>query len=790
MPKLNICLWASLSCLFIVVPTCAFAADGAKVAIGYIPSIQDLKRTIGPEECYISNPTVDRGSNIAMQSKLVVTSADANGSSMMSNETSVSAGFAGFKSKIGNTYSNNYAGSIATGEYNLAAAVTTTVNTNIPAKNNLTARGIDLLSSNPVKFLENCGTSGVEAYIAGILTTINITVATTSHSASNSFSNTVSAGWGPDQVSNAFKSAKSSEQDFTKVTIKIKSLGNIKFNQPQNGAKDYDTYISNAMAANEADLRSCQLDRKPDLTACANYITNMSAAVTAAISYAKSAISEPPADSDKRSFGADTLYVFPNGLNLTHNFANTPVTYKDPKVNGSSNTKFTYIAANYDDKTIVDPYAAGTNASTYLKNAIRLIYQLNALSARAQLLASLPEMTTYKEAAVLTNLAGYYANDAAKIYQVSRKCYDAILTKDSSDINECNGSDTKIDVAQGAVSFKLNELPDNVFQLYSKTTPMRGGKQELLFRNTIALQYDVDYLEIATGIYSTQTMIRSANQIGFGLAYYNSLGYSSEFFGGDSKRPTNVEGYLLPNTVVPQLGHDENIYLNYSLPDKVFTGVQWWQPGKDETAISSLSNYKARSLYFIYNGNLLSDPLNPDKADDPNDPENVGEPPLMSGKKGLFNKVIGNGDDQITGDSSAKQNQRLLMLHTNGTYKVPSISDLRKGVLPRISYSFHGVVTTKNSVNKQAEQCFAGVHIPDNMKYPGKGKPAQLPANSTYGSTNTLNSLCNSNPDYALANPYYYYKLVDNKAYGVKNMEQNGALLLIPVKNFFGLTNF
>lgn len=762
----------------------SYAGDGVKIAFGYIPSIQKFYDGVGPDSCYISDPTVDRGNNIAMQSQLIATSADSADSSMMSNDTSVQAAFEEFKSKADNTFSKNYAGAVDTGEYNLAAAVTTIVNTNIPAKNNLTPNGIDKLE-NPLQFLNSCGSSGISAFIAGILTTVNIKVITTSHTASNNFSNSVSAGWGPVDVSNAFQSGKNNAEDFKQVNITVNKLGNIKFNEPHNGVNDYDSYIQKAMDAALPDLVKCQTtqnektSQRPDLTACANYITNISTAINEGIRYAKAAISEPPSGSDKKSFGADTLYKFPNGLNFSHNSGKTMPSYKDPTGDGA---KITYYPANNNGKNIEDPFKT-SNVATYLQNAIRLVYQLNALSARALLLASQPSVTTPDEVIFLQDLASLYSLDALDILRVSNGCFDGIFKANSSNIPECKKT---ISIANDAEKFKLSELPSYVLKLYSKDFPDTKSLQELLFQNALALQYDVGYTEIATAVAKKAAkcsknscgIVRIGNQIGFGLAFYNASRYSTEFFGGAKNVGPQVAGYIFPTTITPKLGLGQSVtYTNDGPGGGTNRGVQWWQQHKDELPQNQEQEYEAAPLYFVFNHpQLLPTGFEQSKM------VVNSALPFPIGPEGVFNKIIAR-NGYYTGDSSAAQNGRVQTLVKDGSYSPPSIKELiAGGELPTPIYNFSGVATT---LDPNATQCFNGVYVP-HMRYPGKDKRGQLVNNSTYGSLNAKRYFCNANPS---SKDTWSNFIFENSSdmITVSNMKVNKTFILNPIKNFFGL---
>jgi hypothetical protein len=264
-------------------------------------------------------------------------------------------------------------------------------------------------------------------------------------------------------------------------------------------------------------------------------------------------------------------------------------------------------------------------------------------------------------------------------------------------------------------------------------------------------------------------MIRAANQLSFGLAYYNEKEYSDEFFGGVHNRPGTVSGYIFPSTGLANLGKSENTYTNSdpSAPNVTKKGVRWWQNYKEEAKIDNLTEYKASPLYFVYNlSNLLpieGDVVNRDQG-------------------GLFNKII--GGDTVTGDSSAKQKNYEVKVVIDGVTSFPSLDRLVMGNLFSTTYTLSGYATTLN--DKAANQCFAGVYLP-RLNYPGKNKSAQLYAGETYGSVNAEKYLCNKNPNRDPNKNWTYFKLGSDSAYGVKGIEEKSAFSLIPIKNFFGI---
>ena len=346
---------------------------------------------------------------------------------------------------------------------------------------------------------------------------------------------------------------------------------------------------------------------------------------------------------------------------------------------------------------------------------------------------------------------------------------------------------------------------------------LSSSLQEVLFKNTMALQYEVDYTDKATAVagkskYCEPCFIRSGNQIGFGLAYYNRSLYNEEFFGGaGSTQPNQIAGYIFPNTVIPSLGNTPNEYINNGI-NGMREGVRFWTMHKSENAIMKLKSYTAAPLYFVYNSPQLleyTDDAYNIKSINPYACPGYSDTPKGVVSCSLFNKVIGN--NMLSADSSAKKfvavpeygdpydknkitgwhnENKKLYLYRDGAYAAPSLSDYINGKnIPTVSYTFKGEVTTKNTQNKKAEECFAGVYLP-SMDYPGNGKEAVLVKNSYYGSTRATKYLCNGNPDYINGNTIWSsFELVTGKDPSlVKSIEQGGSFSFNHIRNFFGLS--
>ncbi|AUR51821.1 hypothetical protein [Aquella oligotrophica] len=731
----------------------AFESTAGGLFLGVIPSTQNILLGSGNSECYASNPYIEPDT-VSSSSSFVVTTANQQNQSTVSNSDNISVGFAGFSTSNSNTYANSYESANATSSYNLAAALAAVVQTGVPSTNNLTSNSESMYQQYPNEFLQNCGSSALEAYIGGILTTLNMNVTASSQSAAQSFSDSVAAGYNSDSVSNAYTSSSSNSSNYSAVDFTYDLYGDVQFVQTETiygeSASYYSSYIANAMAGESANYIACTAN-PPDMSACSNYNSAMSSAILAGMGYAQTAVEAT------NSTAYTTLYPFSDGININTINATgiTSSGYKNPTVSANvTNANIQIVAANSpnisESNAIVDPYA---NYAPSLINAIGVAYQLNTLAARANFLGSMPGLTTSNEASVLKNIANSYLNDSNRIITVANNCYDAIMESyPTLNPSQCNEN---IVLQSSNASFSLSGLPNNVYQLYGNSTPASGSLQELLLNNSVALQYEINYSEVGTG-YWNGDMIRGGNMIQLGMAYFNQSENSSEF--GNS--PASTGGYIYPSVTTPTLGTtNNNTYYNYGTS---YNCTQWWQPLDAGGEVCNLVNYPTSSLYFVSYTSNKSQPMITFGQTTPATIESVG-----------LNKVIAAGS--YTQDSSKSQNYATSTWGVGITTQIPSIAQLAAGsLLMNFSYTTSGFITTTGTTNTPSH-CYAGVYLPNVDT-----------GNSTiaygYGNPNGYNYLCGSPSGTA------WLALSNNPtdAFTVNSIQQTITFTFSPISNFFG----
>lgn len=718
------------------------------IAVGYIPSIDAVFSGSGNNSCYITNPAVST-SSVQASSDFSVTDSTSSNQSMMSNSTSVAAGIGAFSASNTTSFSNSYQSTAANGSYVLGSAVSAIVNTGVPSTNNLTANGLNLYNTSPVQFLQTCGSSAIASYVGGILTTLNLQVSATSESASQAFSNSASVGWNSNSISNAFSNSSSSSGAFNGVSMTYTTYGDVDFINSENNAQDYSTYVANALAANQSYYEQCAAST-PNLAACSTFNSNMSAAIMQATTYAQGALAN--------GNGAQMLYAFPDGIFLPEGSG-----YNNPQVSGGGS--ISYVNANESSLvSITDPFVA---QSPNLIKALQLSYQINTLAARASLLASLPGLYTPEENNSLMNLANFYYQDSKNIISAASSCYNSIMSSYASNPTEC--SNATINYVNDTLSTTLDSLPSNVYQLYYGTSaPAVGSIQSLLFNNSIALQYDVSYYEYGTGMWNGgDEMIRAANTLNFGLAYFNQWTGSREFYGNTGT--TVNQGYILPSIDNPVLGSPftGNTYYNTHYSAGSETGTQWWQPYGGSVSNGYIM-YPTSPVYFmLYNNDTVRDPFNPFP---------LGESVAFSiNYSGIgINKII--GPNTLSGDSSASNNDSSIALENQGTYYFPTLSQLSSGAsMPSFTYDYSGELMTAGSSGNPS-QCFAGVYLPD------VNTGNSTIANGYGWPQAAYNYLCGNGTTTA------WLSLGPNSsnAYTVDNIEQYASMSFSPISNFFG----
>lgn len=731
------------------------------LAVGYIPSVGTVLYGSGDNQCYITNPAVDTATS-SYTTSFNVTNSTFNHSSMHAPSFSVSGMIDGLELSDTPSYTTSNQGSAASGLFTLGSAIAAVINTGVPSVNNISSNGVNTFNTTPGTFFQNCGSAALTSYVGGILTTLDLQVTTNSNSVTQSFSNTITGSVATESavsVSLAFTDSESNSSSFTNVTMNYTSYGDVLFtpsDAASANAPDYSTYIANALLANQQSYVECNSE-SPVLSSCSAFNTAMTNAINQGAIYANNSISS--------GNGASTLYAFPYGINLPgSNFTN-------PQVSGGGYVS--YINAN-SSSISSEPFDPFSQSISGLENAVQLVYSLNSLGKRAALLGSLPGLYTYNEQAVLNNLASYYFSDAKNIQGAINSCYQATIANYQTNPSACNNI---IYLANGSIQYFLSDLPNNPYLTYSidKTNPI----SELLLMNSVALQYQVQYGDVGTGMWDGD-MIRAGNQIEFGLVYFNSQLSAGEYSG---QTALISSGYILPNVSAPVLMSPNNQGYSNSATTTVEYSTQWGQP-YDSSPVSGPVNYPDSPLYFVLY-NINGDGLNllP-----------IGETinnVLFFPSVGI-NKVIANNvlttDSQSTLSDAGSPNG---LLYSGVTFNFPTLNQLADNS-PLPSYVFYSnghVVGSASGINSNpssgaAAICLSGVFLPDlNTKTSSISNGYGWPRNKySYlcgaGDTNnetwfTLNS---SNTSGLSSN------------YQVTDLSVSSSYSLSPISNFFGFS--
>lgn len=775
----------------------ANAADD--ISIGYIPTSGAIY--YGSSDCYKSNPSVT--SVTGVQSSMVNVTDISKGGILLNQKFNFGTIMEEGLLDSSFTFDAQYDGKVATGKYYYAAALSALIDSGIGSSDNLTANGEKLLSSNPSAFMRNCGVAGLKNFYGGILTTASIRIVSKSHKLDAELKHDIMADLLLVNLSNSLKAKGNYSKDFEKISVTFNTLGNAPFKTPVNNAADYAEYMANALVQNAALKNQCQTgdqaknETKPDLNACALYISNMQNAVTQGLIYAQSGITNPPAGMSKAQLAKMLSgQIFPHGIKIKTENTLTP------KISGTVNNPYlSYLEArDKNGNGISDPFSE--NVSGILKNAVRVSNQLNTLAARARLLSSIPGLTTAAERQQLNNIASYYEKDSQSIIAATKVCYDdtmkyyskfppqtctdrrggkdeqgrdviddngnpipdenrPIKDKNGNPVLDTSGNPTyypregkpiNFRLANDEIGYLMTTIPNNVFNLYAKDgIVLPGTVAELLFQNARALQYEATYTEKASGLGIDSnscprdgkkkecTVYRAGNEIEFGLVFYNEKNYTPEFFGGNANVPSERSGYFLPTVSEPALGiKSDNQYLNPEF-NHVKPGARWWQNYSSKDPIRNVQYYSSNPLYFVINHhNLLPYSISDETAQKVNQ--------ATAGTKVLFNKVI--GADILTGDSSAKHkdnNENAKSAFTLlGAYVAPSLKELAQDKpLPDAEYALSGYATNNNEKGNKVVDCFAGVYLP-KLNFSGKNAYPDLKSNSTYGSADPTQYLCNA----------------------------------------------
>lgn len=734
------------------------------LAVGYIPSVGAILYGSGNNECYYTNPTIDT-TTATYATSFNVTNSTFNHSSMHSPSFSVSGMIDGLEISDTPSYTSSNQGSAASGLFTLGSAVAAVVNTGVPLNNNMSINGVNTFNASPGTFFQNCGSAALTGYVGGILTTLDLQVITNSNSVTQSFSNTVTGSVASESavsVSLAFTNSEANSSSFTNVTMNYTSYGDVLFN-PSDAASanapDYTTYIANALLANQQSYVQCNSE-SPVLSSCSSFNTAMTNAINQGAIYANNSVSS--------GNGASTLYAFPYGINLQGS------NFTSPQV--SVGVYVSYVDANskFISSSPIDPFSQNLSG---LENAVQLTYALNSLAKRAALLGSLPGLYTNNEQAVLNNLANYYSNDAKNIQTAITNCYQATIASYESNPSVCSNT---ISLANGGVGYSFSNLPNNPYQAYPQNSS--NPLVDLLLINSVALQYQIQYNEVGTGVWNSD-MIRAGNQIAFGLAYFNQQLSAGEYSGQTSLISS---GYILPNISAPILMSPNGAgYYNQNSNTTFETSTQWGQP-YGSSPVSESVTYPDSPLYFVlYDVN--SNPLNllpiGQSVDNMLEIYSVG-----------INKVIGN--NILTTDSQSMLSNgsgyNSWFSYAGAAFNFPTLNQLANGaILPSYILGNAGQVTgsanglNSNSSANAAATCLNGVFLPDL-----NSQTATI--SNGYGwPRNVYNYICY--PYYTDgANTWFTLNATTTSGktsnYEVSNIEEDSFYNFSPIPNFFGFS--
>lgn len=730
-----------------------------KLAYGFNPSVQEFLQGTGSTECYKSDPETKH--NPETSHKMIGVDNAGDWGAVFSYEhdirlLGIAEGALLFHNNM--TLDATYKGTVSDGRYDFVGATAVAVNTGIPGTDNLTENGKNMLNQNRVAFLQSCGSAGVDAFIGGVVVIAEATLTTTSHELDVKLKKELKDDLDLNKLKMVINGQGNFKYTFSKIRLNFKSKGNVEFAQAQDGQTDFTSYIGKKMEENSGYLAQCEGSVPPNITACATYVDNMSSAISSALTYASGSLSRNQSASRPKGFAANTLYPFPNGIKM-RGFTNPPIG------NSSENRYVTYKDANDGSGGTPDPFKGITG--DVLKNDVAIAHQLITLAARARLLAGIPEYRTKLETNFLNNLGNLFENDAKAIIKAGRTCY--INTEELYSQWPDPTCNNAVKLANGELTVVMTNLPNNVFELYGGKdgNPAKDSVAELLFKNAIALQYEADYTEVATGITDSTDapMVRAANQISFGVAYYNSKASEKEFFGG--KDGSGNSGYIMVGMLPPELGYSNNTYRNGNLSAN---GVKWWQYYKGNKAVAKIEAYNASKLYFVLNNpQLLST-----EALDTSNSTNV-----------IFNKVI--DDNVLSGDSSTTQNGGGVSIAPYSNYQVPSLANLiNRAKLPAVMYHISGTATALANNKKAAGvSCINGVYLPgiNHSK-----DPSHLRDKATYGSSIQTKYLCYRDTEQNAADKWTWFKLGNGGDAGrVKDLTQTTTLDFTPINGrFFG----
>lgn len=724
------------------------------MAVGYLPSVGQIFYE-SSVACYNTSAALVNTAQVSASTDFYMTDSTSSHVSTYSTSLGISSAFHALSASATDTYTRSYQENTSSGSFSLAAAVAGIVNTGIPQSNNVSPSAIAAYGTGPnPSFYQNCGSSAITAYEGGILTTLDLDVSATSNTVSQSFSNTLQAGTSSENVSKQFTLfSKTNSQDFSNINMSYTSYGDIQFMNPENNATDYTSYIANAIELYASDFQQCTATT-PNLAACSTFNSEMSATIMQAVGYAQSAIAN--------GIGASTLYAFPDGINM-------PVgdSFSNPQVSASG--YIAYVPANSNSFTQNTNDISAAN-SLQLQNAVQLVYALNTLGQRANLLATMTNEVTPSEAAALTQLANYYFADSKTITSAANNCYQAILDSGQSNPTQC--TNMPLSLASGGVTSSLAGLPNNPYELYYSGN-YNVSVVPLLYKNSIALQYNVLYNEMTTGIAANGDLIRAGNQIPFGIAFYNAATATPEFYGNNQAGASN-SGYILASQNIPQLkapGQGNNYY-NPTSNNGYSLGTEWVQLyDNSASVILQALSYPESSLYFtLFDANNRIDFFNPGQY----------QASLGAFYNVGLNKII--APNSLTVDSqsvnNSNQNAIGLSLFNQVAYTIPNIFGLASGqLLPSFGYQGEGyVIGTYNNSDTGAASCLSGTFLPSlsgSTITKSYGYP-NLPygyfcANNGSSAYFALNSSSTGGTSYSISSPYEVI-----------------MLSFTPINNFFG----
>lgn len=736
-----------------------FYAPG--MAVGYLPSVgQIFYESSGGVQCYNNQTAQVNTAQVSASTDFYMTDSTSSHVSTYSTSLGISAAFHALSGSATDTYTRSYQENTSSGSFSLAAAVAGVVNTGIPTSNNVSPSAVTAYGTGPSpSFYQNCGSSAITAYEAGILTTLDLDVSATSNTVSQSFSSTLQAGTSSENVSKQFTLfSKTNSQDFSNIDMSYTSYGDVQFVNTENNATDYTSYIANAIELYASDLQQCT-GKTPNLAACSTFNSEMSDTIMQAVGYAQSAIAN--------GNGVSTLYPFPDGINMPAGDS-----FTNPQVSASG--YIAYVPANSPsfEEDASDISAAN---SEQLQNAVQLVYALNTLGQRAMLLASMTNEVTPSEAAALTQLANYYFSDSKTITNVANSCYNTIIASGQSNPSECGSQ--PLSLAGGELTTFLGSLPNNPYILYSQGS-IEGNSElilTLLYKNSIALQYNVLYNEMTTGIATNGDIIRAGNQIPFGIAFYNPIITSPEFY-GNNQGYSSSSGYILPSQNIPQLKApgEGNNYYNPSINGGYSLGTEWVQLyDKSGGVITQAVSYPESSLYFtlFYPNDGYFDFFIPGQ----------NQTSLGYFSSVGLNKII--APNTLTYDSQSmainfSTYASGLNLYNQVSYTIPTLSGLANGqLLPSFSYQGAGyVIGAANNTETAASYCLAGTFLP-NLSGNNIDKPYGYPytpfnyfcASDNGGSAYFTLGNSNNTTTYNISSPYEVI-----------------MLSFTPINNFFG----